>query len=81
MAVKFGLSVDATINMLTVFARKHYLYPDLSKGYQITQDQFPIVSGGKLDIFIEGKKKTIGITRAHLEEDAGKSVHDERIRV
>jgi aspartyl-tRNA(Asn)/glutamyl-tRNA(Gln) amidotransferase subunit B len=76
MAVQFGCAVKGTINQHCVFARKNYFYPDLPKGYQITQDQFPVVSGGALDIVLEdGSTKTINITRAHLEEDAGKSTH------
>ncbi|MGH8444845.1 MAG: Asp-tRNA(Asn)/Glu-tRNA(Gln) amidotransferase subunit GatB [Solimonas sp.] len=76
MAVKFGLSVDAQIAERCVFARKHYFYPDLPKGYQISQYELPIVYLGHLDIEADGKAKRIGITRAHLEEDAGKSVHE-----
>ena len=77
MAVKFGLSVDAEINKRSIFARKNYFYPDLPKGYQITQDSEPIVKNGQMFIDLEdGTKKRIGITRAHLEEDAGKSVHE-----
>ena len=76
MAIKFGLSVDAKISNKSVFARKNYFYPDLPKGYQISQYELPIVHDGKLEITINDKKKTIGITRAHLEEDAGKSIHD-----
>nr|VFK29889.1 MAG: aspartyl/glutamyl-tRNA(Asn/Gln) amidotransferase subunit B [Candidatus Kentron sp. MB]VFK33906.1 MAG: aspartyl/glutamyl-tRNA(Asn/Gln) amidotransferase subunit B [Candidatus Kentron sp. MB]VFK76508.1 MAG: aspartyl/glutamyl-tRNA(Asn/Gln) amidotransferase subunit B [Candidatus Kentron sp. MB] len=76
MAVKFGLATDSTIATHSVFARKNYFYPDLPKGYQISQYEFPIVYGGHLDIQGEdGETKTIGITRAHLEEDAGKSRH------
>jgi aspartyl-tRNA(Asn)/glutamyl-tRNA(Gln) amidotransferase subunit B len=75
-AVTFGLAVDAHINQRNVFDRKNYFYPDLPKGYQISQLDLPIVGEGKIDIGIEGEVKTIGITRAHLEEDAGKSVHD-----
>ena len=72
MAVKFGLSVGAQIAERCVFARKHYFYPDLPKGYQISQYELPIVSGGHMDIELEGGvTKRIGITRAHLEEDAG----------
>ncbi|HEY0916876.1 MAG TPA: Asp-tRNA(Asn)/Glu-tRNA(Gln) amidotransferase subunit GatB [Solimonas sp.] len=77
MAVKFGLAVDATVAERSVFARKHYFYPDLPKGYQISQYELPIVAGGHLDIELaDGSIKRIGITRAHMEEDAGKSVHD-----
>ena len=77
MAVMFGLAVNATIAPRSVFARKNYFYPDLPKGYQISQYELPIVERGEL--FIEdadGNEKRIGITRAHLEEDAGKSVHE-----
>ncbi len=76
MAIKFGLSVDANIASKSIFARKNYFYPDLPKGYQISQYELPIVYDGKLEIDIDGKRKIIGITRAHLEEDAGKSIHD-----
>ena len=77
MATKFGLAVDATIAPRSVFARKNYFYPDLPKGYQISQYELPIVEGGELFIHgDDGKEKRIGITRAHLEEDAGKSVHE-----
>ncbi len=77
MAVKFGLSVDAQVAERSVFARKHYFYPDLPKGYQISQYELPIVGNGHLDIELaDGSVKRIGITRAHMEEDAGKSVHD-----
>ena len=76
-AIKFGLAVDAHIAEHSVFARKNYFYPDLPKGYQISQFELPIVGNGELEIQLEdGTKKTIGITRAHLEEDAGKSVHE-----
>ena len=76
MAVKFGLAVDAKIARKSIFARKNYFYPDLPKGYQISQYELPIVFDGKLDINVDGIKKRVGITRAHLEEDAGKSIHD-----
>ena len=77
MAIKFGLAVDAEIADLSIFARKNYFYPDLPKGYQISQYELPIVSHGKLIITLDdGTDKRIGITRAHLEEDAGKSIHD-----
>jgi aspartyl-tRNA(Asn)/glutamyl-tRNA(Gln) amidotransferase subunit B len=77
MAVKFGLAVGASIAEKSVFARKNYFYPDLPKGYQISQYELPIVAKGKLDVLLDdGSRKTIGITRAHLEEDAGKSLHE-----
>lgn len=77
MAVRFGLAVDAEIAERSVFARKNYFYPDLPKGYQISQYELPIVGVGHLDIVLEdGSSKRIGITRAHLEEDAGKSLHE-----
>lgn len=75
-AIKFGLAVNAHINQRNVFDRKNYFYPDLPKGYQISQLNWPIVGEGEIDITIGESVKTIGITRAHLEEDAGKSVHD-----
>jgi aspartyl-tRNA(Asn)/glutamyl-tRNA(Gln) amidotransferase subunit B len=77
MAVKFGLAVNARIARHSVFARKNYFYPDLPKGYQISQYELPIVAQGALEIVLDdGSKKRIGITRAHLEEDAGKSLHE-----
>ncbi len=77
-AVKFGLSVGADIARRSIFARKNYFYPDLPKGYQISQYELPIVANGHIEIQVEGEApKTIGITRAHLEEDAGKSLHEE----
>jgi len=77
MATMFGLAVDATVAHRSVFARKNYFYPDLPKGYQISQFELPIVEHGELFITgDDGKEKRIGITRAHLEEDAGKSVHE-----
>jgi len=77
MAVKFGLAVGAAIAPRSVFARKNYFYPDLPKGYQISQYELPIVTGGSLEIVTdEGEVRRIGLTRAHLEEDAGKSVHE-----
>jgi len=77
MAVKLGLAIDATIARTSVFARKNYFYPDLPKGYQISQYELPIVARGTLEVLLEdGATKRIGITRAHLEEDAGKSLHE-----
>ncbi len=77
MAVKFGLAVGATINRRSIFARKNYFYPDLPKGYQISQYELPVVQLGRLAIEVDGVHKEIGITRAHLEEDAGKSLHED----
>ncbi len=77
MAVKFGLAIGAKINQTSIFDRKNYFYPDLPKGYQISQLELPIVGEGSITIDVDGKKKTIGITRAHLEEDAGKSLHED----
>jgi aspartyl-tRNA(Asn)/glutamyl-tRNA(Gln) amidotransferase subunit B len=78
MALKFGLAVDAEIGECSIFARKNYFYPDLPKGYQISQYELPIVGKGSLAIELEdGTQKVIGITRAHLEEDAGKSLHED----
>ena len=76
-AVKTGLGINATVNTLSIFDRKNYFYPDLPQGYQISQYTRPIVSGGHLDIEVEGVAKRIGITRLHLEQDAGKSLHDQ----
>ena len=77
MALRFGLAVNATINKHSIFARKNYFYPDLPKGYQISQFEIPIVGSGTIDIPLDnGENKKVGITRAHLEEDAGKSIHD-----
>ncbi|MGX9727260.1 MAG: Asp-tRNA(Asn)/Glu-tRNA(Gln) amidotransferase subunit GatB [Candidatus Electronema sp. VV] len=76
--IKLALAVDAQINRENRFARKNYFYPDLPKGYQISQFELPIAEHGRLEIEVNGEKKTIGITRAHMEEDAGKLIHDER---
>src|SRR6202162_1858059 len=77
MAVKFGLAIGATITRRSIFARKNYFYPDLPKGYQISQYEHPVVSRGSLELVLDdGTAKTIGVTRAHLEEDAGKSLHE-----
>jgi aspartyl-tRNA(Asn)/glutamyl-tRNA(Gln) amidotransferase subunit B len=78
MAVKFGLAIGAQISPRSIFARKNYFYPDLPKGYQISQYEKPVVEKGKMQILLEdGTIKVIGITRAHLEEDAGKSLHED----
>jgi aspartyl-tRNA(Asn)/glutamyl-tRNA(Gln) amidotransferase subunit B len=77
MAVRFGLAIGATISRRSIFARKNYFYPDLPKGYQISQYEQPIVEDGAIDVVLEdGARKSIGVTRAHLEEDAGKSLHE-----
>lgn len=76
-AVKLGLAVGSDIRRDMYYARKNYFYPDLPKGYQITQDLTPICNGGKITVTVDGKKKDIGITRIHMEEDAGKSIHDQ----
>jgi aspartyl-tRNA(Asn)/glutamyl-tRNA(Gln) amidotransferase subunit B len=77
MAVKFGLAIGAEVATRSVFARKNYFYPDLPKGYQISQYELPVVKTGTLAVMLDdGAVKTIGITRAHLEEDAGKSLHE-----
>ena len=76
MAIKFGCAINAEISSKAVFARKNYFYPDLPKGYQISQLDDPIVGRGTINIEIGDEEKMIGITRAHLEEDAGKSLHD-----
>jgi aspartyl-tRNA(Asn)/glutamyl-tRNA(Gln) amidotransferase subunit B len=75
-ALQFGLAVGANINRRSIFARKNYFYPDLPKGYQISQYETPIVQGGSIDLFVDGAEKTVRLTRAHLEEDAGKSLHE-----
>lgn len=78
MAIKFGLAIGAKVSERSVFARKNYFYPDLPKGYQISQYELPVVIDGRLRIDTEGQPSTIvGITRAHLEEDAGKSLHED----
>ncbi|WP_257381247.1 Asp-tRNA(Asn)/Glu-tRNA(Gln) amidotransferase subunit GatB [Snodgrassella alvi] len=76
-AIKLGLALNATINRKNVFDRKNYFYPDLPKGYQISQLDLPIVEHGQLEIVVGDEVKIINVTRAHMEEDAGKSVHDE----
>jgi len=77
MAALFGLAIGARVARRSVFARKNYFYPDLPKGYQISQYELPIVEDGSVDILLDdGTRKTIGVTRAHLEEDAGKSLHE-----
>jgi len=76
-AIRFGMAVGAQINQTSIFDRKNYFYADLPKGYQITQMDLPIVLGGTIDIEAGDRIKTVNITRAHLEEDAGKSIHDE----
>ncbi|MGQ0750264.1 MAG: Asp-tRNA(Asn)/Glu-tRNA(Gln) amidotransferase subunit GatB [Betaproteobacteria bacterium] len=76
-AIRFGLAVGAQVNRRSIFARKNYFYPDLPKGYQISQYELPIVSGGHIAVRLDGVEKRIRLTRAHLEEDAGKSLHED----
>jgi aspartyl-tRNA(Asn)/glutamyl-tRNA(Gln) amidotransferase subunit B len=76
-ALRFGLAVGARISPRSIFARKNYFYPDLPKGYQISQYEIPIVVGGTITILVDGAEKTVRLTRAHLEEDAGKSLHED----
>jgi aspartyl-tRNA(Asn)/glutamyl-tRNA(Gln) amidotransferase subunit B len=76
-AIRFGLAVGGTINRRSIFARKNYFYPDLPKGYQISQYELPVVQGGSLSIHTKDGEKVIHLTRAHLEEDAGKSLHED----
>ncbi len=78
-AIEFGLAVNAHIAQSSVFARKNYFYPDLPKGYQISQFEIPVVQGGAVEFFLGGEKKTVRLVRAHLEEDAGKSLHEDFI--
>lgn len=77
MAAKFGLAIGAKVSERSVFARKNYFYPDLPKGYQISQFELPVVQKGAITIEVDGQEKVVGITRAHLEEDAGKSLHED----
>ena len=78
-AIEFGLAVNAHIAESSVFARKNYFYPDLPKGYQISQFEIPVVQGGSVEFFLDGEKKSVRLVRAHLEEDAGKSLHEDFI--
>ncbi len=74
-AAKMGMAVDCALNPVSVFARKNYFDPDLPKGYQISQFELPIAEHGKVDILVDGQAKTVGVTRIHMEEDAGKNIH------
>ncbi len=81
-AIRFGLAIGATVAERSIFARKNYFYPDLPKGYQISQYEIPVVQGGSLTFVVQPKSgdayiKTVRLTRAHLEEDAGKSLHED----
>ena len=76
MAVRFGLAIGARIAPRSVFARKNYFYPDLPKGYQISQYEIPVVQGGGIEFMLDGQPRRVRLTRAHLEEDAGKSLHE-----
>jgi len=79
MAVRMGLALGCRINAKSIFARKHYFYPDLPKAYQISQYELPVCEGGELPIAVDGQEYTIGITRVHMEEDAGKLIHDQDV--
>ena len=76
-AIKLGLALGSHIAPVSIFARKNYFYPDLPKGYQISQFEIPVVQGGEVEFFLGGEKKTVRLVRAHLEEDAGKSLHED----
>ncbi len=76
-AIRFGLAVQARVTPLSIFARKNYFYPDLPKGYQISQYEIPVVQGGRVEFMLEGTRRSVRLTRAHLEEDAGKSLHED----
>ncbi|MBI3532381.1 MAG: Asp-tRNA(Asn)/Glu-tRNA(Gln) amidotransferase subunit GatB [Burkholderiales bacterium] len=78
-AIQFGLAIGSHIAPKSIFARKNYFYPDLPKGYQISQFEIPVVQGGEVDFFLGDEKKTVRLVRAHLEEDAGKSLHEDFI--
>jgi aspartyl-tRNA(Asn)/glutamyl-tRNA(Gln) amidotransferase subunit B len=78
-AIEFGLAVNAHVAERSVFARKNYFYPDLPKGYQISQFEIPVVQGGSVEFFLDGEKRSVRLVRAHLEEDAGKSLHEDFI--
>ena len=77
LAIRLGLAVGAKVAPVSIFARKNYFYPDLPKGYQISQYETPVVQGGSISFLLAGQKKTVHLTRAHLEEDAGKSLHED----
>src|SRR5881392_3873909 len=76
-AIRFGLAVGAKVAPHSIFARKNYFYPDLPKGYQISQYETPVVQGGAVEFFVGGTPHKVTLTRAHLEEDAGKSLHED----
>ena len=76
-AIRLGLAVHAKVAPLSIFARKNYFYPDLPKGYQISQYETPVVQGGRIDFVLDGQPRSVRLTRAHLEEDAGKSLHED----
>ena len=76
-AIRFGLAVGALVSPLSIFARKNYFYPDLPKGYQISQYETPVVQGGSVSFLLDGERRSVNLTRAHLEEDAGKSLHED----
>ncbi|HEY5581096.1 MAG TPA: Asp-tRNA(Asn)/Glu-tRNA(Gln) amidotransferase subunit GatB [Rhodoferax sp.] len=78
-AIQFALAIDAQVSPRSIFARKNYFYPDLPKGYQISQFEIPVVVGGDVEFFLDGEKRSVRLVRAHLEEDAGKSLHEDYV--
>ena len=78
-AIQFALAIGAQVSPRSIFARKNYFYPDLPKGYQISQFEIPVVVGGEVEFYLDGKKRSVRLVRAHLEEDAGKSLHEDYV--
>src|SRR5512133_27563 len=76
-AIKAAIALGCDVQPLSIFARKNYFYPDLPKGYQISQYETPVVQGGRIEFMLGGRKQAVRLTRAHLEEDAGKSLHED----
>jgi aspartyl-tRNA(Asn)/glutamyl-tRNA(Gln) amidotransferase subunit B len=78
-AIQFALAIGAQVSPRSIFARKNYFYPDLPKGYQISQFEIPVVVGGEVEFYLDGEKRSVRLVRAHLEEDAGKSLHEDYV--